>query len=337
VADFPQIGADEFGFHISWNEFNVASGTPLFIDAAILSVSKAALVAAASAPAAFQFTIPFTTGYEFALQPAFTPPGASNFLGNGGLEYFVSTVVSSGGNHVMLWAVTNTSSLATTQPAPTLLRIAAPITTLNYTFPDVANQRPGPLPYGSTFIPPEPPAFLDGGDARVLSLSYAGGRLYMTLQTAVMDQNGRFVVGGAYVVLSPTLRSGNLAATVLNQGYLFLNNNHLLRPAIAVNPQGKGAITVTLAGPDWYPSAAFIPFDTVSIPSTLAIAALGTSPEDGFTGYPGGGFTGVARWGDYNGATVSTDGAIWMVVEYIGDFPRTDAANWNTYVIRRLP
>jgi hypothetical protein len=128
-----------------------------------------------------------------------------------------------------------------------------------------------------------------------------------------------------------------LAGSVLNQGYLIVNNEHLLRPAIAVNAQGRGAIAVTLVGDDWYPSAAFIPFQALAKPTTLQVAAVGALPEDGFTGYPDGGGVGVARWGDYNGAVGAADGAIWMVVQYIGNYPRTDYANWNTYVMRNQP
>ena len=145
------------------------------------------------------------------------------------------------------------------------------------------------------------------------------------------------MVGGAYIVLSPTYRGGVLSAQILNQGYLVVNGNHLLRPAIAVNPQGTGAIAVTLVGSagNYYPSAAFIPFQTFSTPTTLQIAAPGAFPEDGFTGYPIGNGDGVARWGDYNTAVATSDGSIWMVVQYIGNYPRTTYANWNTYIIQQ--
>jgi hypothetical protein len=334
IADYPQIGSDQYGFHIAWNEFN--SFTVSFVDAAILTLSKASLSAGAVQPTAYQFILPYNTGYEFAIQPATTPPGASNFVASGGIEYFASTLsrfAFSGG--VSLWAMHNTSSMATQSPNPILSRIVIP--TLAYNFPDVATQRPGPLPYGSTLIPPAQLAFLDGGDCRVQALSYAGGRLYLTFPTGITDETGHSGVGGAYVVLSPTYRSGVLAGSVLNQGYLLVNGNHLLRPAIAVNAQGRGTIAVTLVGPSWYPSAAFIPFDTFSTPVAVQVAAPGTLPEDGFTGYPDGGGVGVARWGDYNTSVATSDGSIWMIAQFIGNYPRTDFANWNTFLMRKQP
>jgi hypothetical protein len=337
VADYPQIGADQYGLHIAWNEYNAPSLQ--FLDAAILTLSKAALASGASAPTAVQFTVPYITGFEFAIQPSTTPPGAANFLANGGVEYFVSTSHMFGvGGQVALWAMYNTSALGTLGPTATppitLTQIMVP--SLAYQVPDVAEQRPGPTPLGTSLG--NPLEFLDGGDPRVQSLSYAGGSLYLTLATGINDQNGHWVVGGAYIVLSPTFRAGVLAAKVLNQGYLFVNNNHLLRPEIAVNAQGVGAIAVTLVGVNWYPSAAFIPFaGALSTPTTIQVAAAGTLPEDGFTGYVADGGTGVARWGDYNSAIAATDGSIWMAIQYIGTYPRTIAANWNTFVVNVQP
>ena len=329
VPDFPQIGSDQYGFHIAWNEFT-PSEYPSFVDAAILTISKASLASGAMTPPAFQFLIPATTGYEFAIQPATTPPGASTFLGNGGVEYFVSTFWQfSYGSQVALWAMYNTSSLATPAPNPGLTRITVP--TLDYTDPFyVVTQRSGPIPYGASQGYTQPPP-MDPGDSRVQSLSYASGRLFLTWGTGLNDESGRAVVGGAYAVISPAYRGGILNAAVINQGYLFVNNNHLLCPAMAVNAQGRGAIAVTLVGPDWYPSAALIPFDTFSTASTLQVAAAGTLPDDGFTGYD----YGLARWGDYNTAVAAADGSVWMGVEYIGNYPRSEFANWNTYVMRK--
>jgi len=340
--DFPQIGSDQYGIHISWNEYNANPNyvSPPFVDAAILSISKTSLADGAASPTAFQVFIPFFTGFEFAIQPATTPPGAVNFLGNGGQEYFASTAIESvATNAVALWAMTNTSSLATGSPNLTLSMVLIP--TLPYYTPTPATQKPGPTPLGTSVG--DPLEYLDGGlDNRVQGLTYSTGRLYLTFQTGVSDVNGVYVDGGAYVVLSPTFRNGTLAAQVLNEGYLLLSGNHLLRPSIAVNSQPipTGAIAVTLTGPNYYPSAALIPFQTFNTPTTIEIAAPGALPEDGFTGYPAipaSGGSSVARWGDYNTAVAASDGSIWAVVEYIGNFARTTYANWNTYIMRNQP
>jgi hypothetical protein len=343
VPDYPQIGADQYGLYISSNEFGIFTGS--LARATILAINKAAFVVPNQsstntplAPAMFRFAMPLGSGFEFSIQPATTPPGAAYFQGNGGLEYFVSSLSNSGsGTSLAVWAMTNTSSLTTSNPSLSLLQITVP--TLSYTVPNPVSQKPGPLPYGSTF-----PAFqqvseahLDGGDTRVLSLSYAGGRLYATLATAVTDENGTPLVGGAYFILSPTFRGTTLAAPVLRQGYLLVKNNNLLRSAIAVNAQGRGAVVFTLVGPDYFPSAAFVPIDTFSTGSAIQLAGAGSFPEDGFTGYPGSQTYPIARWGDDSVAVASSDGTIWMVTEYIPNATRTQLANWGTFLTRYIP
>lgn len=336
LPDYPQIGADQYGFYVSANEFNTIFSS--FVDATILAISKASLASGARLPSAYQIVVHPSTGYEFTIQPAVTPPGGSYFLANNGLEYFVSSInplsgsAASSGSNLAVWSLTNTASLATASPSPLLSQTLVP--SLTYVAPDVASQRPGPLPYGSTLFPPGRLANIDGGDTRVLSVSYAGGRLYATLGTQVTDDNGHSVVGGAYFVISPTFRGARLSAFTLRQGFLSVNNNHLLRPAIAVNPQGKGAVVFTLVGPDYYPSAAFLPIDTFSTGTAIQIAGPGAGPEDGFTGYPGGFGVGIARWGDYSEAVAGADGSIWMVAEYIPNLPRTQFANWGTFLIQ---
>jgi hypothetical protein len=334
LSDYPQIGADQYGFYISANEFNTVFQQ--FVDSTVLAISKASLASGAPGPPTFRFTIPFTSGFEFAIQPAATPPGASYLVANGGVEFFLSTQAAfSSDSSVALWAMTNTSSMATA--SPNLLLTKTLITSLSYIYPDVATQRPGPLAYGSTLTPPGVPAFLDGSDSRMLSVVYSGGRLFLTFASQVIDENNRSVVGGAYMILSPTLRAGVLTASVLRQGYLVVKGNHLLRPAVAVNPQGKGAIAFTLVGPDYFPSAAFVSIDAQTTGSTVQVAAFGTGPEDGFTGYGSPGFPGLARWGDYSGAVAASDGSIWMTTEYIPNLPRTQLANWGTFIMRYVP
>ena len=104
-----------------------------------------------------------------------------------------------------------------------------------------------------------------------------------------------------------------------------------------MNAQGRGAIAATLVGPDYFPSAAFLPIDTLTTASAIQIAGAGTAPEDGFTGYRSAPFPGIARWGDYSAAVVSTDGSIWMTAQYIPNLPRTPLANWGTFVMRYVP
>jgi hypothetical protein len=341
VDDYLQIGADRYGFYISADEYSIQDpNNPFFNDAVVLAISKADLAAGNFTPRAFRFVVPFSTGYEFAIQPASTPPGASPDLASGGVQFFVSSYPVGSDNNLALWALSNTASL---QGAPNLLMTQTTVSTLSYSLPPSGvSQRSGTLTLGTTL------ELLDAGyfsDSRVLSASYAAGRLFVTLASTVLEANNNPVSGGLYVVFAPTFRGGVLGATSPEkQGYLAAINNHILRPAIAVNRLGRGAIAFTLVGPDYYPSAAFVSIDiTASAPSAIQIVGAGVLPEDGFSGYgpipncPTCSGNGIARWGDYSTAVTSTDGSIWLVSEYIPNLPRTPLANWGTFISQYLP
>lgn len=216
--------------------------------------------------------------------------------------------------------------------APVVVKKFAPLT---YASPDVATQPEGPRPYGASFNGPLP--FIDAGDSRALSLSYTGGRLHLTFSTLVLDEASQRFAGGAYIVFSPTVRGNVLAANVLRQDYLIAQNNHLLFPSVAINAQGRGAIATTVVGPTRYPNAAYMPIDDLAPLSMIRIAAVGKSPEDGFTGYTNVPLPSAARWGDYSSAMIASDGTVWMAAEYIGDAPRTEVANWQTFIIQAIP
>uniref|UniRef100_Q01TC6 PEP-CTERM protein-sorting domain-containing protein n=1 Tax=Solibacter usitatus (strain Ellin6076) TaxID=234267 RepID=Q01TC6_SOLUE len=329
ISDYPAIGADKNGFYISSNEFDFSFD---YRDVSILAISKAGLAAGAATPTLAEFVIPPSLGYEFTVFPATTPPGASYFTANGGLEYFVSSQASLiSDSQMALWAMTNTASLGTATPDLALVEITIP--TLTYSYPPVARQPAGPLPYGSTVGATVPPA-IDGGDLRVLSVIYSGGRLYVTLATQVRDKFATALSGGAFLVISPAYRVGTLTGSALRQGYLMVEQNNLLRPSIAVDAQGRGAIVFTLVGPGYYPSAAFVPFSSFTPSNTIQIAAAGALPEDGFTAYD---YPFIARWGDYSAAVVGDDGKIYMATEFIPSGLRTEFANWGTALIGILP
>jgi hypothetical protein len=341
LDDYPQIGADRYGFYISADEYSLFDpNNPFYNDAVILAISKADLGNGTAAPKASRFIAPFNTGFEFAIQPATTPPGGSPDLASGGVEFFVSSAPGGFTNSLALWAMSNTASIQSASPALLLTQTTVP--TLNYFFPDASvPQRSGPLTLGTTLED------IDAGfysDSRVISTSYAGGRLFATLSTEVLDANHNAAVGGLYVIFSPTLRGTVLSATApVQQGYLSAPNNHILRPAVAVNPQGQGAIAFTLVGNDYYPSAAFVSIGATSAPSAVQIVGAGAGPEDGFTGYgpipncPTCSGNGIARWGDYSTAVANADGSIWFVSEYIPNSPRVLLANWGTYIAQYKP
>lgn len=332
IPDFPHIGIDRFGFYINANEFGAISRS--FIGGAIFALSKQALISGGS-PMVTRFKLPFRTGYEFTVFPANTPPGTTPFLNQNGAEFFVSArFVNDTERSLGVWALTNTRSLDNQTPSLRLQLV--PMRTQAYNFPSQeSEQKEGFRPLGALVNGDLPK--IDSGDFRVLSVVYGADRLWATLGTEVTDENGDKRMAAAYFAFDPDFKNGFVTPRLDTQGVISETGANLLRPAIAVNAQKKGAIVFTLVGPNDFPSSAFVPIDDTKT-GPIQIARAGNEPEDGFTGYPAiGGGNGTARWGDYSAAAVDGDGSIWMATEYTPDLNRTLFANWSTYITRFAP
>jgi hypothetical protein len=338
VPDFPHFAVDHNGLYISFNEFNITPEGNLdgFIDAAILAVSKNDLIngSGGTFPRVVRFPLPFSSGFEFTVWPAYTPPGGGPLLANGGTQFFVSShFVNTTEHTVAVWALTNTSSLNSANPNLDLRAVV--VETQPFHFPTTAAvQKKGFHPLGESLG--EPVEKLDPGDVRIISATYSSGRLWSTLTSQMLDAQGvpRFV--SEYFAFNPRVNGAFFTASLVTQGVVAKSGANLLYPAIAVNAQQKGGIVFTLVGPNDYPSAAFVPVNNTSV-GAIQIARAGNEPDDGFSGYPEFGGNGVARWGDYSAAAIDTDGVIWMATEYTPDIARTSLANWCTYVIRLQP
>jgi hypothetical protein len=332
VPDYAHIGLDRHGLFISCNEFQIDPNGNLtnFIDAAIFAISKQQLVAGAAHPGITRLALPFNTGYEFTVLPASTPPGANPFLNNGGVEFFVSApFINNTQSSLAVWALLNTQSLDTI-PALGLQMVV--VNTQVFNFPSKAvDQQDGFRPLGASLG--EPVETLDPGDVRPLSSMFTGGRLWATLGSEVTDQNGDQRMAAEYFAFSPKIVNGTLSATLATQGVVSLTGANLLRPAIAMNAQSNGGMVFTLVGPNDFPSSAFVPLNGPTV-GAIQISRAGNEPEDGFSGYPEFGGGGTARWGDYAGAAVDSDGSILMATEYVPDLARTINANWSTYITR---
>ena len=338
IPDFPHFAVDHYGLYISINEFGINPDGSFdgFIDAAIIAVSKNDLIngTGGSFPRVVRFPLPFSSGFEFTVFPAYTPPGGGPLLANGGTQFFVSSrFVTTIEHSLAIWALTNTKSLDT--PTPNLNLSAVVVETQPFRFPTVpVVQKKGFHPLGMSLG--EPVETLDPGDFRVVSATYSSGRLWATLDSQMLDTQGVQRNVAEYFAFSPSVNAPFITAKLVTQGIVSQPGANLIYPAIAVNAQQKGGIVFTLVGPNDYPSAAFAPVNNTSV-GAVQIARAGNEPEDGFTGYPEFGGNGTARWGDYSAAAIDTDGVIWMATEYTPDIARTVNANWCTYVIRLQP
>ncbi|HEY9206213.1 MAG TPA: hypothetical protein VIO58_09845 [Candidatus Methanoperedens sp.] len=164
---------------------------------------------------------------------------------------------------------------------------------------------------------------------------YAAGKLWGALETVVKSQNGPPRAGIAFFIINPS------SGTMVNQGYVAVNQKNVLYSAIAVNPNGKGFMSFTLVGQDFFPSAAYTSIEANKGVSDVHIAGVGAEPEDGFTGYAAlnAPILGdrVARWGDYSAATAAGSGNIWIATEYIPNARRNLFANWGTFISYLTP
>jgi hypothetical protein len=333
-GDQPLIGADANGFFISTNAFSIS--TQSFRGAQLYAIPKVALAAGSiTTVVRFNQLIEADVPFAFSIQPASTPPGGAFANANNGTEYFVSALDFSNelDSRLVVWALTNTASLNT--PTPALQLINAVVNTEVYGAPPSAQQKPGATPLADSVANHE--VLVASNDDRLQQVVFADGKLWTALNSVVKPENGPVRVGAAWFILTPASTSGSVSATVANQGYVTANQNYVLFPAIGVNAAGKGVISFTLVGPDFFPSAAFATLDAVNGAGDIQIAAPGVLPDDGFTGYSAFGGARVGRWGDYSAAVADESGNIWLATEYIPNSPRTVNANWGTFVTRVTP
>ncbi|MGH7761738.1 MAG: hypothetical protein ACREOY_10050, partial [Candidatus Dormibacteraceae bacterium] len=376
-GDQPTMGANHDAIFISTNEFSI--NNPVFNGAVLYTIDKEALADGADSantvvdfigldlqtpptPGLPQGTCTATGGLDCwaSIRPTSSPTSGDTHFG--GVEYLLSALdfANASDSRIGVWAVTNTSSIRKDSPS-----IGLQETTLNsekYIFPAFARQKAGPIPLGDSgryscepHVPscPHPTPQTEGpiqtNDDQIQSAVYADGLVWGGLDTTMpIVSRGR--IGIAYFAVSPHLTKGGLTATIAKQGYLVKAGNDVEFPSIGVDSQGHGVVSFTLSGPDFFPSSAYATIDRSGV-GPVKVAALGQSPQDGFTEYEfrnGGKGAGPfrPRWGDYS-ASVAVGQTIYFSSEYI-QYPncsdaaftldttcggtRSRAANWGTSI-----
>jgi hypothetical protein len=340
-GDQPLIGADTFGFYVSTNEFS--SDGSVFNGAQIYALDKEALTRGVMKVQRIENDgptgLPLAEGTAYSVQPATSPVASEWSTANGGTEYALSALEFTGGfdNRIARWALTNTSSLAGPTPAVQLSKVIVS-SEVHGLGPKVL-QRPGPFPLGQSLKAQLP--LLDSGDDRMQQVVYSGGKLWSGVNTAVKTDNGPTTVGIAYFVVQAA------SATMANQGYVAVNRDSVMFPAIGVGAGGANpGMVFTLAGPGSFPSTAYVRLSTGgALTGPVTIYGPGTKPADGFEAYPQFGGAGVDRWGDYSAAVADAGGTVWLATEYIpgtfgfipgSELPPSYLGNWGT-AIGRLP
>jgi hypothetical protein len=298
----------------------------------------------------------------FTVWPAQSPGTTSFNWNNSGTEYFLSSnaadeathpVAGTGGNYVsnqlVVWTLTNTASLNTGSPA---LHLANTIVDVNtYAIPPKLQQKGSGTPagtnapqghctndtttatvagvgcwrllYGAEPAHNEVISRPDANDTRMQQVTYANGKLWGALDTALNPDGGGQRAGIAWYILNPN------STKVAMQGYLGAAGMDLTYPAIGVTPSGRGVMAFTAAGNNTNPSAGYAPIDAIVGVGAWNIVpgGEGAAPDDGFTSYKAQvGDPPRTRWGDYGAAAVDGN-SIWIASEYIAH--ACDYATWG--------
>lgn len=341
LPDQPLLGANRDGVFINVNEFQ-DNPNFFFNGGQLYALGRAALESGASSVVFDHLnvgTVP--TGdpnlpFWGSIQPAtsINPPSGTELLMTGGPEDVFQNNAPLD-NRIAAWALTGTRSLIGNHPRLQLSHRVLRSETYGLPINMGATQKAGPIPLGMSVG--EPLEKLNANDSRMNQVVDLNGVLFGGVNTTVTSATGPPRVGIAYFVVGAIGTPFGVLARILNQGYVAVNGENVLYPSIAVNRSGFGAMAFTLSGPDFFPSAAYVRFALGRTVGPIYISGPGALPEDGFSGYKafGSPTPGVARWGDYS-AAVFADGAIWMGNEFIPNTPRTQLANWGTF-LSRLP
>jgi hypothetical protein len=289
----------------------------------------------------------------FTVWPAQSPGTDSFNTGNGGTEYFLSSnaadeathpVAGTGGNYtssqLVAWTLTNTSSLDSASPS---LSLSNRVVSVNqYAIPPRQHQ-PGSgtaptvatpqgycindtvtiiltgqtgcwrLLFGAEPAHNEVVSSPDSNDTRMQQVTYANGKLWGALDTAINPDGLQQRAGVAWYVINPSI------STVTNQGYLGSTGYDFTYPAIGVTSSGRGVMAFTATGDSTYPSAAYAAIDAKAGVSTWDVVpgGQGAATDDGFTSYKAQvGNPPRTRWGDYGAAAVDGN-TVWLASEYI--------------------
>jgi hypothetical protein len=242
--------------------------------------------------------------------------------------------------------------------------------------PFQAPQKSGPIPLGDecgkaglSMVAHCPLGAITTNGDNVTQASQGNGQLWAganteIVQTYAASNTPETHAGAAYWVVGTRSFDQTGRFSLTSQGYISAMHEDLEFPAFAAGVRnGRAIASFTLngnggtAGADnggFFPSSAFGRLTSTSgtlLQSTINIAALGQSPQDGFTeyqNYPSATPAFRPRWGDYGGAIVA-GGKAYFASEYI-QFPncappafkfnaigtcggtRDGAANWGTSV-----
>ena len=305
---------------------------------------------------------------------------------------FAAVSPTSGDNRIAAWAWTGLSALNsngcascsaairfTGQLFSGVDRYFDPELTVNGFQASVGPQKTGPIPLGKdcSAIPPPPTTTgpcpeggINSNGDFLTQVAQAQGQLWGSTATQIAQTyagaSAEIHQSAVYWVVGTRSFDNTGKFTLTSQGYVSAKHEDLEFPSMAATPTGGGRAIMDFTlngngGPTgannggFFPSSAYGRLTSTSgglLKSTINVANLGKSPQDGFTEYQGFPITPTRpRWGDYSWALFvpGTGGRIYFANEYI-QFPnctgkafsptaigtcggtRDGMANWGTSV-----
>jgi hypothetical protein len=142
-----------------------------------------------------------------------------------------------------------------------------------YEEPFGAQQKKGPTPLGTLIGDPE--EALSPDDNRMQQVVFSGNLLYSTITSTIFD-------GSEFVYCPAGVHKYRQAdGQPENRHYLTVKGENLIYPAIGISDDNQGVMVFTLAGPNFFPSAAFVRINENGAQGEVHVAAEGVAPDDG--------------------------------------------------------
>jgi hypothetical protein len=166
----------------------------------------------------------------------------------------------------------------------------------------------------------------DSNDTRMQQVTYANGKLWGALDTAITAGSSNRA-GIAWYVVKPG--GASLSPKVALAGYLGQAGMDFTYPAMGITQSGRGVMAFTATGDSTYPSAGYASIDALTGVGAwnVTTGGAGHATADGFTSYKAQvGNPPRTRWGDYGAASVD-GGTVWLASEYVAH--ACDYTDWG--------
>ncbi|CAI5947833.1 unnamed protein product [Closterium sp. NIES-64] len=338
AVDYPQIGTDGYGFYVSANHFSYEDDG--YFGVSIFAISKVQLsrptntfILRIAIPTSDNPSIP-----DYTVWPQKVAADTPFDYTNGGTMYFgynQDTQAFTTLNRIGAFLITGTSFLGTKQALSRVQTFYAATTCPEYFTTGYVKQKWSPVPlaweYGTTIKPIDP----SSTDIRGVVVAPVKKQMWLTFMTgtSILQVEGPYVViARLRMSLVPTRRWQPLQVVLERFRMVGVKGNGLIQPSLAMNSRGRGIVAVSLAGPSYYPSAAYATVNGETAAGDVVVAGAGGAALDDYSGYMG--FAEAVRYGDYMTAGIDEQGNAWGAVQYVPGRPRTHWTNWATYIFK---